>query len=700
MQIISNLSLWWLIPILIISIGSAIFLYQKQRSTWNAELTKNQRFLLTSLRAFSVFLIGILLLGILVQYRKNTVQKPILAIAIDNSTSMLNYADSLSLANDVTAFTERIDKELGNKYVVHFLTACGKPNEVSFPLSFDQERTNLYQGFEGIKKRFFGQNLASIVLISDGNINEGNLPQYAIQDLLQTSVYTIGVGDSTFKPDLAIKHISANDIALLGNFFLVNVDVQAFGFQGEDVKVELLNKGNVLASKVIHLADNKEDIQSLLFEVEAKNIGIQAYTVKVEQKKGEYTYINNSSTFYVNVIDGRNRVLLLADGPHPDLKALERALERDENTKVEFHLLDEWKRDLKDVTLVVVHSPGAAVNTEVAKFIGNAPVSKLYILGTASDQRFFQTAGGGVNIANSRQTDDVSAAINIDFNLFQLDGKWEQNLKNWSPLKMKFGAVNYPQGAKVLMNQKIGPVVKAEPLIYFTEQQTGSGRTKIGVIGGEGIWRWRMSDYALNKSFDVFDGLMTKMVQYLSVKQNTDQLRVQAPKSVSTGKDVEFNASVYNATFELTTKPQVKFELVKEDKVLRKLEFSAKDSSYHLNLGKLNAGIYKWKAYTEVAGKKLSKTGELVVDLNRIEQLDVRANHQLLKELAENGNGVFTVLNNADSIIEELKNRKDLTSKSYLSIELKELVSFFWLFLILVLSLCTEWFLRRFLGNY
>lgn len=700
MQIISNLSLWWIIPIAIIAVGLAVYLYLKKHSEWNKELSPSKRYTLTILRALTLFLLMTSLLGILFQYQKSKVQKPILAIAIDDSASMLNYKDSQEVKTFFNDFKKTVDNRLAERFAIHYFSASANPEVLEGAPTFVHPSTNLYESLEGIKRRFYGQNLSSIILVSDGNINDGNLPQYAIQDLLQTKVYTIGVGDSTYRPDQLVKHITANDVVLLGNHFLVSAELEATGLPNTESKVELIRGGEVIASKSVKFGDNRVEVASVSFEVEAKNIGYQAFTVKIEHKSNEHTFLNNKRTFYVNVVDGRNKIVLLSDGPHPDLKALERAFERDENSKVESYLLSEWKRDLTDVTLLVVHSPGNIFNADLAKFIGSTNVSKLYLLGTTADERFFKAFGSPIAISPARQFDEVTGALNIDFTPFQMESSWEQALKNWSPLKVRFGSTTIPKGAHVLLHQKVGPVVKKDALIYFTEQQASLGKSKIGVIAGEGIWRWRMGDFAVNKSFDIFDGMMGKIAQYLSVKPNSEQFTVQAPKDVTTIKEAVFTANIYNASFESMTTSKIDFVLTQAEEVVRKLEFSVRDSSYYLNLGKLNAGLYKWNAKTTVDGKILSKSGELLVEANRLEKIDIRANHGLLVDLASVGDGKFASLQQYHSIIDDLFKRDDLSSKAYSSIELKELIELFWIFVVLILLLSTEWFLRRYWGNY
>jgi hypothetical protein len=46
----------------------------------------------------------------------------------------------------------------------------------------------------------------------------------------------------------------------------------------------------------------------------------------------EFTAQNNSRDAYIEVIDGKEKILLLAAAPHPDIKAIKSALEKNETT--------------------------------------------------------------------------------------------------------------------------------------------------------------------------------------------------------------------------------------------------------------------------------------------------------------------------------------------------------------------------------
>jgi hypothetical protein len=57
-------------------------------------------------------------------------------------------------------------------------------------------------------------------------------------------------------------------------------------------------------------------------------------------------------------------------------------------------------------------------------------------------------------------------------------------------------------------------------------------------------------------------------------------------------------------------------------------------------------------------------------------------------------------LNQAQKLIKELKNRKDLTVVQYADFGYTSPIDWWWAFALIILLFTAEWFLRRWYGNY
>src|SRR5690606_28956871 len=94
------------------------------------------------------------------------------------------------------------------------------------------------------------------------------------------------------------------------------------------------------------------------FHTSSSQKGIQQYTVEVVGLSDEHTLENNVQKVYVDVIDGRERILLLALTPHPDIKALRALVEKNENYELDVIIFssDGVPSDLEKIyDLVILH---------------------------------------------------------------------------------------------------------------------------------------------------------------------------------------------------------------------------------------------------------------------------------------------------------------------------------------------------------
>jgi hypothetical protein len=129
-------------------------------------------------------------------------------------------------------------------------------------------------------------------------------------------------------------------------------------------------------------------------------------------------------------------------------------------------------------------------------------------------------------------------------------------------------------------------------------------------------------------------------------------------------------------------------------------QFSVVGDFYKLNLGKLNPGKYTWFAKTMYNSRTFKKSGVFIVEDIGVEDLDNAANHGVLQQLAKGSKGAFYTLDKYKEMLQDLKNRKDITSVSYEEINFNDLIDYKILFFLLLLFLSLEWFLRRWFGAY
>src|SRR5690606_32987069 len=103
--------------------------------------------------------------------------------------------------------------------------------------------------------------------------------------------------------------------------------------------------------------------------------------IEVLPLKDEHTIKNNYRSFYIEVLDARNKILILSGAPHPDVSALKSVLEKDENMEVETQLIEKWEPNLKNVDLIIWHEPGVLFNASKLDAIRKSDLPIWYFIG-------------------------------------------------------------------------------------------------------------------------------------------------------------------------------------------------------------------------------------------------------------------------------------------------------------------------------
>ncbi|MAO33002.1 MAG: hypothetical protein CL824_05790 [Crocinitomicaceae bacterium] len=694
MSFISEISVYWLIPWAFISILMSYFLYSK--SKWFSGLHIIWKSTLRITRALLFFLIGVLLLDVIFEMIHYDKEKPILITITDNSSSLNNYSDSLFVKTQILNTKKEIKKEFANDYEIVEMTT-GEVAKYNSEINLKESKSNLESVFSKIASDFFNRNIGGLVFISDGNFNTGSNPIYNTSQLNFAPIFSLGVGDTIVKKDQYIKNVSTNEIAFLGNQFPVEVDIEAVKFEkGSTYKVSLMRDNKVLQSQKIVYDNNERDFKQLNFLLNADQVGFQSYSVSVSNAENEINYVNNKRTFYVEVLDSRNKILILSGAPHPDVSAVKNVLELNENIEVVTALASSWDKKLDYVDLVIWHDPHSGFDIKTLEYIQSFDKPILFFISPNTSSNTINKIGIGIGSSNRTNADEVQGALNMDFKSFELSDNFDEFINNAPPLNSKFGKLLIKKPLDILMYQKIGSVSKKDPLIYFLKH----GSVKYGVVYGVGVWKWKMNEYSKTNRHEKFNELIEKLTGYLVVKKNNSPLRISIPNRFTKDEEVIINASFYNSSFESITTPKIKLTLIDSKKSKSNLEFSIYGDAYKLNMGTLSPGKYTWNAETKFDNKIYKKSGVFLVQDISLENRDTYANHSLLNELSEKTNGAFFKLSESGKMIQSLKKRKDISSVSHKTSLFKHLIDFKLYFLTLIVLVSIEWFVRRFNGSY
>ena len=697
--------------ILLCFLGAAIYaaaLYYRSKDF--KEVSGNQRLIksgLGALRFLAVSIIALLLLNPLLESSSQEEDPSIVVFLADNSES----AGQALSSGDSAAFVEawrQMGEELPDEIEVAYFNFASELAEGD-QLDFSGKSTDLSLALSGIADRYYNRNLGAVVLLTDGIFNQGRNPLYA-SDALSAPVFSIALGDTTPKRDLRITKVYSNEIAYLDDRFEVLVDVQASALSGEapNLILQRLSPSGGLRQNAWSESDTAVRIanefwsQSARFLVDADVPGFHHYrlTASIAGDDGskELIYGNNSWDFYVEVLDSRKKILLLANAPHPDLSALKQAISSNMNYEAVIAMANEFAGDYKDYSLVALHGLPQGSQNAMMNAIRESGVSTFFILTQGSDIQAFNAAQPLLKIqANSNQTNDVTATVVESFQLFGLNDDFQPNITDLPPITVPFGEYQLAAAAQVLLKQKIGAVATDYPLLAFFENQG----QKQAVMTGEGLWRWRLYDFLIHGNHESFDQLISKTVQYLSIEVDKRRFRAGAMKSIfSDNERVILEAQLYNANYEAINEPEVNVTITHEDGTEYPFVFSRSGNLYELDAGYLPEGSYTFAANTNYAGEDLNAQGVFSVKPLNLELSQITANHSLLYLLSDRFGGEVFLPGEMDDLKQALSSSNSIAPELYTIEKTQGAINWRWLFFVVLLFLSTEWFVRKYLGTY
>ena len=296
-----------------------------------------KRYILISLRSCGLFLLFLLLGEPLISLVTHSVDKPIIAVLVDNSQSMAitdrNGGRDKTLKSILHSDVWRqISDKARLTYSIFDTKVKSFAAITDDSLTFKGEATDIAEALKSIKQTYTSSNLQAVTLITDGNSTIGMNPLYEAGEL-GVPIFTVGVGDTIEQKDLLIRKALTNEITYAGAKVPVNITIHSAGFGGEHVQVSIRDGATILDSKSLTLDNGTRDYLVPLSFVAEKE-GMQKFTAEVSNLPGELTTKNNQMNFFVKVLKSKMRIALIAGSPSQDAAFIRRALLSDKNYEI------------------------------------------------------------------------------------------------------------------------------------------------------------------------------------------------------------------------------------------------------------------------------------------------------------------------------------------------------------------------------
>ena len=545
--------------------------------------------------------------------------------------------------------------------------------------------TNIDLALTNINDLYSNRNLSSVVIATDGLYNRGKNPLYS--EKFNFPIYSLILGDTAEQVDISIDKIEHNELAFLGNYFPVKIRIKSTSAKNKNFKLKIRQNDSIIFTKSFVSILNNE-----YFEIKedflANKIGMNKYSISVSEFANEQNVINNYADFFIDIIDSKSKILIFNDKPHPDIAAFVSSISSNENYDYTISKTENYSLDFSDFNLIVFHS----IKNLNEKFILEIFESKIpLLLFCTNDFNNMNTFFSSVDFLNKGSVDEVYPFLSSTFDDFQLSDSVKNMISLMPPLNLQFGSYFVNNPSKVLLYQKIKDINSLNPLISFENIDK-----RIGIIFGEGYWKWRLRNFYLNNSHNSFDDFFNKVIQYLVTNEDKSKLRLDYNKSYFENESIIISAELYNSSFDLYNEKNIELKLFNSKNEIFDYNFDKYENSYSLNIGALESDNYRFEVFVKDSDVS-TKTGVITVKPVKVEELNLITDYNFLNNLSSANNGSLFWPNEINLLISEIKSSKSQkiirTSNDILKlIDINSLLIFLLFFIFL------EWFIRKYNG--
>jgi hypothetical protein len=665
-----SLPAWWLVPAIALAAGAAYFLYTKPGVPWG----KNQNLILGFLRFTGLSLLLLLLLEPIMRRILNEVERPVVVIGVDNSLSVsaVHTPDELrELTENLSRMAETISRK--NDYRVEIVSLEGEKE-----FGFDKGQTDISGFFKKLDEQYDRRTIRGAVLVTDGIYNRGASPEFGVYSF---PVFSIGLGDTLKRKDLAIREVRHNRVAYSDNVFPVQALVNVQGYTSGATEIVLSEGGKTLQSQRLDLRDGEQTID---FLVESTKAGLRHLVLTVPIQKDESNLQNNRRDIFIEILESKKKIRIAARAPQPDIKAIRSVLEETGNYEVVVDLPHVDKKNLE-----------GPFDLEIL-FDGIKPVggSGRWIINSDPRGAHFQGLPF-VAITTRGQWDAVIPSLNGQFSKFKINQNPDVT-RRYPPVNVPFGTYQLSGPHEVLLYQRVGNVITDKPLLAVFDD----GTQKQAIQMGAGIWQWRLQEAATEGDAKFFKELVQKLVQYLGLTEDKKQFRVSKGQDEFTeGETVFFDVEIYNASYEPLEGQPYSLVITDADGKREPFDYVFGTGNKKAATKRLSAGTYRYRAETSIAGKLHVETGAFAVKALQLEYLNLQANHQVLRQLAYHTDGAYVHVNELEKM-EAILSDSDFKGLLYSTTTNQPLIRALWLLLTIALLFSSEWFLRKYWGGY
>lgn len=709
--------LWLVIVLFVLALVLAVLTY---RHTF-PPLTRKKKGLLLTLRIVALFCLFLVLSEPILTIARRYVRNPVVALLLDGSRSM-NLKGT-----DATRIEELKELIAGQEF--EDISSEAKLATFAFadslvPLSSREQvpdslgnATAVGEAIRSVHNRFKDENLVGIVVLSDGANNLGEDPVSSARSA-GVPVFTCGIGTYLPPRDVSIERIVYPDIGYVGDQIAIQVDVSQSGFEQLKLPVTIKENKATLAQKNVTLSQSGAT-RTVDFSITPQEAGLHQYKLSLPVTEEESVKENNQRTFVIKVLKSKINLLLVSGSLNWEYTFLKRALEEDDNVKLESLVYGnagqpvvgkapQGQEALESFDILLFVDPPRFVlrdtKKEIENFLSSYGGSALFLLG-----KEFMDSHGFLEISSVLPFDPAGRSITFSSTSVSLElteeGKshpvtrltenLEENVRIWSDLPPFLGAAMLGPTTKdaTCLAQFNNPLQSAYSTPGMALRNYGKG--KVLAITVSPFWQWDFLMWGIGKDNQIYRKLWNNCVRWLVVREDMDLINVSTDKRIYMGGErVQFTAKIFDQNYQKMKDASVVVNIkgaALPDSELLNLS-SNETGDYTGRLGALPPGDYSYQGQVFRDGTNLgTKTGQFSVEQYSVEDSDLKTDFDLLKRVAEVSGGKYYQRDEIDNLMQDL----NLTEKEELRRKEFQLWNHPLLLAIMVLCLSIEWAIRK-----
>ena len=323
------------LPIIVIGASLAAALGAVMLSFWRHRGARRFGLVLTALRLSFLALLGWCLLQPQRRESRTQLLRPRFVVALDTSQSML-----LTPSAEVPSRWAAARGLLGGGWrrvtaAECVVDACSVAGGLGPRLALEEAEhlvpdgaaTLLRNGIQALADRYRGQNVAGVLLLSDGVDTREVRDEWAVGPW-PFPVYTVQLEPAAVwevEPDVRVDRVDTARRVPVGWKTELKAIVSGQGTGGEEVPVQLLRDGEGIDDASIRIPAEGGS-RELAFVLEHPRVGVFTYEVRVPGLPGESQTSDNQYSVSVQVVDAANRLLYVEGPPRWESKYLARLL--------------------------------------------------------------------------------------------------------------------------------------------------------------------------------------------------------------------------------------------------------------------------------------------------------------------------------------------------------------------------------------